>query len=65
MSQIWQHVVMDWMVDGLLIVFTLSTFWSSIKNAKELQLITNEQYSVLESIIGLKKIFEKFKNKKQ
>ena len=60
MSTIWNTFIGKWMVDALLILFTLSTFWSAIKNARGLGLITDDQYSILETAIGLKKIFSKF-----
>lgn len=61
MSRIWDHLIATWMVDFLLILFTLSTFWSAVKNAKSVGMITADQYSVLEGLVGLKKIFEKVK----
>jgi hypothetical protein len=63
MSQVWNGMITSWMVDALLILFTLSTFWSAIKNAKEIGMITEDQYAILEGIIGLKRIFNKFKKK--
>jgi len=63
MSMVWTFIVTKWIVDALLILFTLSTFWSALRNAYLLEIITKEQYTILESIIGLKNIFRKFRKK--
>ena len=61
MSHVWDYIITSWMVDSLLIVFTLSTFYSVIQNAAALGLITKEQYAVIESMVNLNKLISKFK----
>jgi hypothetical protein len=61
MSHAWHFFIHGWMVDSLLIVFTLSTFYSAIQNARDLDLITKEQYSFIEGLVNLKKLMSKFK----
>lgn len=63
MSKTWGYVITTWMVDSLLIVFTLSTFYSVIQNSAALGLITKEQYSFIESLVNLNKLISKFKSK--
>jgi hypothetical protein len=52
-------------VDALLLIFTLSTVWSSIKNAFRLDLLTKDQYDTIESLIGLKLVIDKLRGKKK
>lgn len=61
MSHVWDYLITSWMVDSLLIVFTLSTFYSVIQNAAALGLITKEQYTVIEGMVNLNKLISKFR----
>ena len=62
MSHAWHFFVHAWMVDSLLIVFTLSTFYSAIQNAHNLELVTKDQFTFIENLVNLKKLMSKFKN---
>ena len=59
MSIAWNHFVYSWMVDALLIIFTLSVFFSLIQNARKLDLITKDQFEFIQNIVNLKKLFNK------
>lgn len=63
MSSLWHILIQSWMVDSLLIIFTLSTFWSAVQNAAKLKLITPDQYSFIEGIVNLKGLIERFTKK--
>ena len=65
MHLVFSHFIYSWMVDTVLIIFTLSTVWSLIRNAHKVELITDDQYSTLENLVSVKNILSKFsKNKK-
>lgn len=64
MSKAWNLLINNWMVDSLLIIFTLSTFYSVLQNANKLQLITDEQYRFIEGLVNIKELISKLKNKK-
>ncbi|WP_252948510.1 phage holin family protein [Roseivirga pacifica] len=63
MSQAWGYVISYWMVDFLLIYFVFTVFISGLKNARALNLITQEQYLLIESIFNIKSFIQKFKSK--
>lgn len=63
MSHAWGYLITFWMVDSLLIVFTLTILWSVIQNAEALGFITKDQYDVIESIINIKRLFSRIKKK--
>jgi hypothetical protein len=63
MNMLYNYIIYSWMVDSILVIFTLSTFWSAWYNAHKLGFITDDQYSTLESIINIKEIFNRFKKK--
>jgi hypothetical protein len=47
-------------VDVMAMVFILSTFWSAWNNARSLDLITEEQHQVVQSVFDIKNILSKF-----
>src|SRR5690606_10145058 len=64
MSLIWSVFIQSWIVDSLLLIFILSTFWSAFENAKDLGLVTQEQFEMVESFVSIKKLILKFRNNK-
>lgn len=65
MNKVWPLVIQFWITDFLLIVFILTTVWSGIVNAKNLKLITEDQYSFLEKFVNPSKFFKRMFNKNQ
>jgi len=63
MGRTWGYIIASWMVDSLLIVFTLSTFFSAIQNAYYLGLVSKDQYEFISTVINPKKWMDKFKSK--
>lgn len=63
MGQTWSYLITSWMVDSLLIIFTLSTFYSVLQNAAALGLITKDQYAFIESIVNIKALIDKLRKK--
>lgn len=61
MNSVWPIMIQFWVVDGVLIGFIISTLWSSVENARDLNLVTKSQYEFLEQVVNIKKIFEKLK----
>lgn len=61
----WGYVITYWMVDALLIIFTLTTFYSAMQNANKLGLITDEQYSFIESIVNIRRLIDKIKKSRK
>lgn len=61
MGKAWSYLITAWMVDSLIIIFTLSTFYSVLQNAASLGLITKEQYAFIESIVNIKSLIDKLK----
>lgn len=63
MSELWPYVIQYWIVTGLLIVFILTTIWSIVENAKDLGIITKQQYEFIEGFVNIGKIVNKLKSK--
>ena len=59
MHEVFNHFIYSWMVDVVLIMFTLSTIWSSIVNARKLNLITEDQHRAFEAILNIKNFFSR------
>ena len=64
MSLIWSIFIQSWIVDSLLLIFILSTFWSAFENAKDLGLVTKDQFETVEEFISIRKLIGKIRNKK-
>tara|TARA_R110001599_G_scaffold332511_1_gene547980 strand:- start:25443 stop:25922 length:480 start_codon:yes stop_codon:yes gene_type:complete len=56
--------ISSYMVDFLVMVFTITVFASGYKNAWLLKLITDDQYAVFESLFNVKKLINMFKKSK-
>lgn len=61
LNSIWPLVIHIWVVDGLLLIFILTTAWSSFENAYSLKLITKEQFEAVQQWVNIKKFLTKFK----
>lgn len=59
-SNIVWELVNDWMVNTLLLAFVLTTLWSAFKNANKLKWVQSETFLILERILGIEDIFNKF-----
>ena len=64
MHKVFDYFIYSWMVDSVLVIFTLSTLWSIIKNSNKAGYIPDDQYEILEGVISLKDIFSKFSKNK-
>lgn len=64
MSKVWEFVIRNWMVDAVILSFTITTLWSSIQNAYRLGWIERKSYEHLESIVNVDKLFNYFKKDK-
>lgn len=63
MSKTFDAFVQMWMVDFLLIIFTLTTFYSAIENAHTLGYITTDQFKFIQSVVNIKNLVDKFTKK--
>lgn len=63
MAEAWPYIFQSWMVDAMLIIFTITTFYSAIENAAKLKLITKTQFAAIKSVVNLKELLNKFKKK--
>lgn len=61
LNSIWPLIIHIWVVDGLLLIFILTTAWSSFENAYSLKLITKEQFEAVQQWVNIKKFLTKFK----
>lgn len=65
MSELWPWVVQYWIVTGLLIVFIITTIWSMVENARDLGLITKQQFEAIESFVNVGKLIKKIRSKNE
>jgi hypothetical protein len=63
MNLIWSIFIQSWMVDSLLLIFILSTLWSAMENARDVKIITQEQFELIESFVNIKKLIAKIKTR--
>ena len=63
MHEVFTYMIYHWMIDTVLIIFTLSTLWSFLRNSNRLGFITDDQYKALNSVIGIKEFLSRIGNK--
>jgi len=62
MNLIWSIFIQSWMVDSLLLIFILSTLWSALENARDVRIITQDQFDMIEGFVNIKKLIAKIKS---
>ena len=56
LGEVWDYIIMKWMIDIVLLTFVISVFWSVISNSYELGWIKEENYKILESALDINKL---------
>lgn len=64
-NTVWPYFIQAWMVDTLLFVFVISTAWSAFQNARDLGLVTQEQFEIVESFVNVRSLIGKIVNRKK
>ena len=65
MNQVWPSFIRAWMVDTIILSFSMATLWSVFKNAHELRWIQPSTYAMLERILSVEEVFKHFFNNKK
>lgn len=63
LSKIFPLFIQSFIVDGLLLVFILTTLWSIIENLHALKFISKEQFNIISSLANIRTIINKLRGK--